>query len=74
MAVAAVGPDAREAEQAIAALVDVRASIGELDDIAGRLARSATAHGASWSDVARSLGLDIEQAKSAYERTARAGQ
>lgn len=38
---------AGETDAAIAALVDVRVAIDELDDIAGRLARSATAHGAS---------------------------
>src|SRR5438093_5115114 len=46
-----------EAGQAIAALVDARLAIAELDAIAGRLARSATAHGASWDDVASSLRL-----------------
>ena len=44
-----------EAGQALAALIDVRAAIDELDAIAGRLARSATAHGGSWDDVASSL-------------------
>lgn len=65
MAVDAIGPDAAESDEEIAALVDVRASIGELDDI-GRLARSATAQGASWRDVASSLGLTGDEAKSAY--------
>jgi len=69
MAVGAVEPEAPESDQAIAALVDVRASIGELDDIAGRLARSATAQGASWSDVASSLGLAADEAKAAYGRS-----
>jgi hypothetical protein len=61
-------PDRSPTRQAhtIAALVDVRAAIDELDDIAGRLARTATAHGASWGDVASSLGLDADQARSAY--------
>lgn len=58
--------DAPEAEHAIAALVDVRASIDELDAIAGRLARSAIAHGASWDDVASSLGLTGDSAMAAY--------
>ena len=38
---------APEEEQALAALGAVRASIDELDAIAGRLARSAVAHGGS---------------------------
>ena len=50
----------------LARLVEVRASIDELDDLAGRLARSAVAHGADWSDVASSLRLRREQARRAY--------
>jgi len=57
-----------ETGQALAALVDVRAAIDELDAIAGRLARSATAQGASWDDVASSLDLTTPAARSAYER------
>jgi hypothetical protein len=57
---------APEAEQALAALAAVRASIDELDAIAGRLARSAVAHGGSWDDVAGSLRLDPDCAKAAY--------
>jgi hypothetical protein len=52
---------------AIAALVDVRAAIDEFDDIAGRLARSAIALGATWSEVGSSLRLDPGQAQSAYD-------
>jgi ribosomal protein S19E (S16A) len=65
-AVTGVEPEAPAAEQAIAALGEVRASIDELDQIAGRLARSAAEHGASWSDVASSLRLDEAQARAAY--------
>ena len=50
------------------ALAEVRASIDELDKIAGRLARSAVAHGASWEDVGSSLRLDADKARAAYER------
>lgn len=57
-----------EGEQALAALAEVRASIDELDRIAGRLARSATRHGASWADVASSLQLTQDAARSAYGR------
>jgi hypothetical protein len=57
---------APEGEQALAALAAVRASIDELDAIAGRLARSAVAHGGSWDDVAGSLRLDPDCAKAAY--------
>lgn len=42
-----------------------------LDDIAGRLARSAVEHGGSWEDVASSLGLNRQAARKAYERPRR---
>ena len=45
-------------------------SIDELDQIAGRLARSATAHGASWEDVGSSLRLNAQQAREAFGRPA----
>lgn len=59
-------PDAPGVDQAIGALAEVRASIDELDDIAGRLARSATAHGGSWEDVASSLRLSAGAAEAAF--------
>lgn len=55
-----------EPGQALNALTEVRASIDELDAIAGRLARSAVAHGASWTDVASSLRLSGQAAHAAY--------
>jgi hypothetical protein len=61
-----VGRDAGAGSSAGGAC-EVGASIDELDRIAGRLARSATAHGGSWSDVATSLRLSPEQARRAYE-------
>ena len=61
--------DMPEPDQAIAALTEVRRSIDELDQIAGRLARSAVRHGGSWADVASSLRLPPENARRAYERT-----
>ena len=71
-AVGAVGEQGSEVDVAIAALLDVRTGIDELDDIAGRLARSAVAHGGSWHDVARSLGLTEKAAREEYaERPAR---
>lgn len=60
--------DMPEADQALTSLAEVRRSIDELDDIAGRLARSAIGAGGSWSDVSSSLRLKPEQAKRAYER------
>jgi hypothetical protein len=57
---------APEEEQALAALAAVRASIYELDAIAGRLARSAVAHGGSWDDVAGRLRIDRRRAEAAY--------
>jgi hypothetical protein len=46
----------------------VRAAIDELDDIAGRLARSANEQGGSWRDIASSLRLSEEATCSAYHR------
>jgi hypothetical protein len=66
--VASVDPEARPADQGVSALAEVRASIDELDKIAGRLARSAVAHGASWEDVGSSLRLNADKARAAYER------
>lgn len=57
-----------EPDQALVALEEVRASIGELDDIAGRLARSAVAQGGRWADVGSSLRMSSEAAQTAYER------
>ena len=68
--VAGVSLEAPEPDQALAALAEVRASIDELDEIAGRLARSATAHGASWEDVGSSLRLKVQQAREAFGRPA----
>lgn len=62
--VAGVSVDLAEPDQALAALAEVRASIDELDHIAGRLARAATAHGGSWADVGSSLRLSAEAARS----------
>src|SRR3954465_7426150 len=46
--VTGVSPDQPPHEQALVALGDLRQAIDELDQIAGRLARSAIAHGGSW--------------------------
>jgi hypothetical protein len=64
--IAGVRIDDAPVDQALQALAEVRASIDELDAIAGRLARSATAHGASWADVASSLRLSQDAARAAY--------
>ncbi len=64
--VAGISLEAPEPDQALAALGEVRASITELDHIAGRLARAATAHGATWEDVGSSLRLDADRARRAY--------
>lgn len=66
--VAGIDPALPQPDQALAALAAVRASIDELDDIAGRLARSATEHGGSWEDVGSSLRLSSRQARAAYGR------
>jgi hypothetical protein len=66
--VAATPAGAPVRDEAIAALHDVRRAIDELDDIAGRLARSAVADGASWDDVGSSLRLRPDSAEKAYRR------
>lgn len=65
--VAGVSVELSEPDQALAALAEVRASIDELDHIAGRLARAATVHGGTWADVGSSLRLSAEAARRAYE-------
>jgi hypothetical protein len=52
-------------DAALDALATVRASVDELDDIAGRLARTAIGAGAPWQDVGSSLRLKPDAAKSA---------
>jgi hypothetical protein len=69
-AVAGVEPEAPADEQALIALAEVMASIAELDQIAGRLARSAVEHGGAWGDVASALRIDEAQAEAAYGNTA----
>ncbi len=51
---------------AIDALATVRASIDELDDIAGRLARMAVGSGATWDEVGDTLRTTPDAARSAY--------
>jgi len=67
-----VPADASPRDEALAALAEVRHSIDELDDVAGRLARPAVAHGASWADVGSSLKLRADAAQRAYSRGRRA--
>ena len=62
----AIAADDAPGDDALTALAAVRASIDELDDIAGRLARSAVSHGGSWADVASSLRLTLSAARGAY--------
>ncbi len=66
--VAGVNPALPQPDQTLQALAAVRASIDELDDIAGRLARSAAEHGGSWADVGSSLQMSATQARAAYGR------
>jgi hypothetical protein len=67
-AIGDVASDDPPRDQALAALAAVRVSIDDLDDIAGRLARSATEFGGSWRDVASSLRATEDAARSAYNR------
>jgi hypothetical protein len=60
--------DASPRDEAVAALEDVRRSIDEIDDVAGRLARAAIAHGGTWADVGSSLRIRAEVAQKAYAR------
>lgn len=64
--VAGISLDGPEPEQALLALEEVRASIAELDLIAGRLARSAAIQGAPWDDIGSSLHLHGEEARRAH--------
>jgi hypothetical protein len=64
--IADVSVDQPPRDQAVVALADVRQAIDDLDKIAGRLARSAIAHGGSWSDVGSKLRLSAEDARRAY--------
>ena len=65
--VAGIALDTPEPDQALLALEEVRASIDELDRIAGRLARSAAMQGGRWEDIGSSLGLSADRARRAYE-------
>jgi len=60
--------DAPPEQQALAALADARDVLLELDDIAGRLARSAYEHGASWKDIGSSLGVGAGSAQRFFEQ------
>jgi hypothetical protein len=53
-------------DTALEALATVRATIDELDDIAKRLARSASETGASWNEIGATLRLPSDVARSAY--------
>lgn len=68
LAAGGVEPKASDVDHAIAALMDVRASIDDLEAIAARLVPSAVARGASWGDVAGALGIDEERARVAYDQ------
>jgi hypothetical protein len=61
-------PESAPRDEALGALAVVRASIDELDDIAGRLARSANQLGGSWGDIASTLRLTEDAARRAYDR------
>ena len=53
-------------DTALEALATVRVTIDELDDIAKRLARSASETGASWKEIGATLRLPADVARSAY--------
>lgn len=64
--VAGIDVENDPAAAALVALETVRLSIDELDHITGRLARSALAQGASWNDIASSLGRAETRVRDAY--------
>jgi hypothetical protein len=66
--VANVTPEMPAGEQALAALAEVRASIDELDGIAGQLAWSAIQNDRTWGEVGEKLRIPSERAKSSYGR------
>jgi hypothetical protein len=68
--IADVAPDQPSRDHALLALAEVRQAIDELDDLAGRLARTAVAHGASWRDVGSSRRLSSAVASQAFRRSA----
>jgi hypothetical protein len=53
---------------AIDALATVRATLDELHDVAGRLARTAVGTGASWDEVAETLRFSPADARQAFEQ------
>lgn len=63
----AVTPDMSADEQALVGLAEIRRSIDELDQIAGRLAREALRAGRSWDEVASRLQISPGSARNAYE-------
>lgn len=70
---AGTNPDDPRPDVALDALATVRASIDELDDIAGRLARQAVTAGASWDDIGAALRLRGAAAHAAYASEQRDG-
>lgn len=67
--VGGIDPKAPERDQALSAPEEIRASIDQLDHIAGRLARTAATYGAPWEDIGTSLRLSADQAHRAYGRS-----
>ena len=58
-------------EQALAALSDARDALLELDDIAGRLARTALELGGGWEEIGSSLGIAADAARRQWEKPRR---
>lgn len=66
-----VALDAPPQEQALAALSDARDALLELDDIAGRLARTALELGGGWEEIGSSLGIAADAARRQWEKPRR---
>lgn len=62
-----ITPDMSADDQALVGLAEIRRSIDEFDQIAGRLAREALQAGRSWDEVASRLQIPPGNARNAYE-------
>lgn len=67
--ISGVRPEMPAGEQALAGLAEVRASIDELDGIAGRLALLAIQNDRTWGEVGERLQIAPDRAESSYSKS-----